>query len=165
MKKQGWLVLAAVIGMAGALSACDTKKVFGCLPTDDPWKHPPGTRDAINDLNVKPYLAFAPVPEEKFDHALVMLKKTTFLPIKTKDLVALNVTAPANAAGMTPYLMRAVSTHDDKGSYAVAYMEDHVWVRFVPDVHDPCAKVAHDAVVVWLPAPPISTFTTLSVTP
>ena len=163
MNRRTLLALTAVIGLAGALGACDSKKVFGCLPADDPWKHPPGSRDGINDTTIKPNTVFVRVPEDKFDRTLTKLKKLTFAPLTDDDLKDLGVAAPAGSAGLSPYLMRAVSSNHTTGQYLVTYMEDHVWVRFQPSDHDTCAPVLHDAIVAWLPKAPLATYTTVSI--
>ncbi len=163
MNRRTLLALMGASGVAGVLSACDSKKVFGCMPKDDPWKHPPGQRDGINDINIKPNTVFVPVPEETFDQVLAKLKKATFAPLTDKELAALGVTAPPEAAGLTPYVMRAVSSRQATGKYFVIYMEDHVWVRYVRSDHDTCSPIFHDAIVAWLPKAPLATFATQSV--
>jgi len=167
MNRRNLLTLLGVGALASTLGACDAKKVFGCMPADDPWKKPPSQRDVINDVNNKPNTVFVPVPDDKFDQALVRLKKTTFAPVTDKDLADLGVTAPAEAAGLSPYVMRALSTRPDggpdKGKHLLIYMEDHVWVRYVRSDHDTCSPIFHDAIVAWLPKAPLATFATQSV--
>lgn len=163
MNRRNILALTGVFGVAGLLGACDTKKVFGCMPADDPWKHPPGQRDAINDVNIKANTVFVPVPKEKFNSTLVWLKKKSFAALTDKDLADLGVTAPAEAAGMSPYVIRALSSSQPGGKYVLIYMEDLLWARYVPGNHDTCAPVVHEALVAWLPKPPLATFATVSV--
>ena len=163
MNRRTLLALTAVIGLAGALGACDTKKALGCFPADDPWKHPPGSRDGINDANIKPNTVFVRVAEDKFDRTLPKLNKVRFAPLTDDDLTDLGVVAPAGTAGLSPYLMRAISSNHTTGQYLVIYMEDRVWVRFQPSDHDTCALVLHDAIVAWLPKAPLATYTTVSI--
>ncbi len=163
MNRRNWLAAACVIGLAATVSGCDTKKVFGCMPVDDPWKTPPGQRDGINDLTLKPYTIFVPVPEDKVDTIAPKLKKKAFILLTDKDLAAVGVTAPAEAAGLTPYLMRAVSSRQAGGKYVMTYMEDEAWVRYVRTDKDTCAPMFHEAVIAWLPKPPVAVFATASI--
>ena len=167
MNRLTLLALTGAFALAGTLTACDTKKVLGCMPADDPWKHPPGQRDAINDVNIKPNTVFVPVAEDKFDATMIWLRKKPFAPLSDKDVTDLGVATPAAAAGLTPYIMRALSSRPDggpdKGKYLLVYMEDHVWVRYAPDGHDSCSPIRHEAVVAWLPKAPLATFATVSV--
>lgn len=164
MRHQSWVVLACVVGLAAGLGACDSKKVFGCMPVDDPWMKPPGQRDAIFDLNVKPNVAFVVVAPEKFDRALGKLKKSHFLILKPKDMADLGVVAPADTAGLTPYLIRAISSRQASGGkYYATYLDNSVWLRYERSDHDTCAPLFHETAVVWLPKDPVGIFSTASV--
>ena len=164
MNRRSLLALTGLFGLTVTLNACDTKKVFGCMPVDDPWKHPPGQRDGINDTDIKTNTVFVPVSGDKFDATMTWLKRKPFAPLTDKDLADLGVTAPASAAGLSPYVMRALSSRQPNSQYVVVYMDDHVWVRYVPGNNDSCAPVFHEAIVAWLPKPPFTTYATVSFT-
>ena len=163
MNRRNWMILACVVAMAGGLGACDTKKVFGCMPATDPWMKPPGQREAINDLSLKSNTPFAPVDPAKFDRAVGILKKAPFVVLSAKGLEDLGVTVPAGTDGLKPYLMRAVSSRQATGQYFAIYLDNNVWIRYQRSDSDTCAPLFHETAIVWLPKAPVLLFATSSI--
>ncbi|HVZ29426.1 MAG TPA: hypothetical protein VG839_03465 [Asticcacaulis sp.] len=153
------LFAVASLGVFFVLADCSPMPRVECAPDKDSWTREPGYllgdyADADQSIRDK---LFSEIRPEKLATALARVQSASdgYVEISPDEAKALAATVPAGSDDLKPFLVRALSAHEDSGHYTVDYFRNQLWVRYDISDYSVCKPSSfREALVIWLPQPP-----------
>lgn len=160
-------ILVICAAASAMLAGCEPVPRMECTPDNDGWTRAPGylLGDYADADEAIRYKLFSEIRPEKLEAAIARVQSASdgFVEITPDEAKAFAATLPAGTDNLKPYLVRALSAHEDSGHYTVDYFRNQLWVRYDISDYSVCKPSNfHEALIIWLPQPPTKLAVTIA---